>query len=79
VDDSRMGYDSATKEWVISHRSDFIALHKKYKWPTDYEDTYIVEAFAESAARYLHSPQTKQALREAMPDVYEYFKKLFQN
>lgn len=61
----------------LSHSTDFLDIHRRVKWTSAYEGNYPDEAFAESAARYLHSARSRQDLFDEFPEVAEYFRRLF--
>ncbi len=56
----------------LSQTNHWLAIHRKYVWPTDYEQRYPEEALVESIARYFYGPTLRAHLRVHQPEAYAF-------
>lgn len=60
----------------LSARSDFLAIHARIKWDSEYEGEFPEEAFAENLAKYLHSDRSRKKLSDQYPELPPYFARI---
>lgn len=59
----------------LSSTDEWLSLHRRYVWPTPYEQKYPEEAFAEAFARYYDGAETREDFRKRQPDAFDFFER----